>query len=709
MFNKNNVSYIYNAQPHTLEIGTDYSLSNGENEGLVEGESIAFISLTNVGSFTVSNADKSAITITNGNINNYDITVNRELTFAVTKREITVNLTNPYTSNSKIYDGTPFEFNYSVSNIVSGHSIILPEVINYTNGRKTLTVGDISFNPSDVKENYDITLSGNLKYQITRRPLRITLSCVDGESDLWNDNLRTKTYDGNPFDIDYDPDTSFPNDHTVELPTIVNVTGSDPKTITKDDITIKNSRGEKVNSNFDITLAGVTQYQINPREIEVKTEGASQVYNGSSLKNSTYTIKSGSLADGHSIVITGSQTNAGTSQNTFKIVDQTGAEVQSGNYNISKTLGTLTVTKRQITVTLNNTTTSKVYDGTRFAFNYSVSNIVSGHSITLPDVINYTNGRQTLTVDNISFTPSDVKQNYEITLSGNLYYQITKRPITVTSESDEKVYDGTALEWHEANASKYGSYSLLTNVGELVIDCEYTGTQTNAGSSDNTFRVISITDINGSENYEVKQISYGKLTVNKRNITLTTGSDEKVYDGTPLTKQSLEVYKNSEYPLVDGHKINNSAISDWITGSRTAVGRSDNTYDSGLKNRVKISDENGNNVTDNYNIVSIQRGTLTVTEPEEEVEPIIIQIYLSPSTKYYDGTALELLDYSEDTYFILDPPKELEGKTFSLIEKDFYDPILSSVNAYTEKELFTVKRLNEKDLSGKELWKNYFS
>ena len=698
VLNKNNVSYTYNAQPHTLISGTHYSLRSGANEGLVGDDSIAFTSLTEVGSFTVSNNDKSAITITNGNINNYDIKVEGNLTFAVTKRQITVTLNN--TTTSKVYDGTPFVFDYSVSNLVSGHDITLPTVINVTNGEKTLTVEDISFTPSNAKQNYEIKLSGNLKYQITPRQVYIELSCDDGESDLWNDNLRTKTYDGKPFDIDYNADTSFPNDHTVELPTIVNV--SDSKTITKDDITIKNGSGKKVNSNFIITLAGVTEYQITPLSIGVETEGASQVYNGSSLKNSTYTIKSGSLADGHSIVITGSQTNAGTSLNTFKIVDQTGAEVQSGNYNISKTLGTLTVTKRQITVTLNNTTTSKVYDGTRFAFNYSVSNIVSGHSITLPDVINYTNGQKTLTVYDISFTPSDVKENYEIKLSGNLYYQITKRPITVTSKNATKVYDGTPLECHEAYASKYESYSLLTNVGELVIDCDYTGTQTNAGTSYNTFTFISITDKNGNDNYEVKQTIYGTLTVTKRNITLTTGSDEKVYDGLALTKKLLDLAEDSENDLVAGHKINNSNISGWITGSQTAIGSSYNTYDSGLKNRVKISDGNGNDVTDNYNIVSIQRGTLTVTEPEEEVDPITIKIYLSPSTKYYDGTALELLDYSEDTYFILNPDV-LEGKTFSLIEKDFYDPILSSVDAYTVEELFTVKRLNTN-----ELWQNYF-
>ena len=40
---------------------------------------------------------------------------------------------------------------------------------------------------------------------------------------------------------------------------------------------------------------------------------------------------------------------------------------------------------------------------------------------------------------------------------------------------------------------------------------------------------------------------------------------------------------------------------------------------------------------------------------------------------------------------------------FSMIERDFYDPILSSVDAYAANKLFTVKSLNEN-----ELWENYF-
>ena len=711
---KNNVSYTYDAQPHTLEIGTDYSLSNGENEGLVEGESIAFTSLTNVGRFTVSNADKSAITITNGKINNYNIKVEGNLTFAITERQITVTLNN--TTTSKEYDGTALAFDYSVSNLVPEHSIRLREVINFTDGEQTLTVNDISFTPSDVKENYEIKFSETFKYEIKPRPLRITLSCDDGESDLWNENLRTKTYDGKAFEIYSDPPDSFllDNGYTVELPEIINVT--DLKELSANDIIIKNSSRSVVdNNNFEMDIRGVTQYQITPRPLTVvlKENNVSYTYDAQphTLEIGTdYSLSNGEnegLVEGESIAFT-SLTDVGTftvSNNNKSAITITNGNINNYDITVEGNL-TFAVTKRQITVTLNNTTTSKVYDGTQLAFECSVTNLVPGHRIRLREVIDVTDGEQTLTVNDIEdiisvTTNNSVKENYEIEFSDTFKYAITKRPITVTSGSATKVYDGTPLTCDERTVGGSGL------VNGHTIDLSFTGTITDKGTAVNTFSVNRINDASQNDvtqNYEVKEIIYGTLTVNERNITLTTGSAEKPYNGTPLTKESLEVAEGSENKLVADHIIiiNDSAISDWITGSQTAVGWSYNTYTSGLNSRVEILDGNGNNVTDNYNIVSIQRGRLTVTEPEEEVEPITIQIYLSPSTKYYDGTALELLDYSEDTYFILNPG-DLGGKRFTLIEKNYYDPILSSVDAYTEEELFTVKRLNEN-----ELWKNYF-
>ena len=877
--------------------GTPFNISctvKAEDGSVLTGYTVELLpTIVNVTYPDLKTISKNDITIKYGENeldNKLDISVTGITRYQITQREITLTPNDV----EKVYDGTPLSASgYTVTSgaLLDGHKLTAScEATGTDVGEYPITISETDIkitdgSNQDVTKNYLVrTERGTLT--ITPLTVYIELSCADG----------TKTYDGKPFVISctVTADPSFPINHTVELPQIVNV--SDSKELSANDIIIKNGSGEEVNDNFNIILEGVTKYQINPREIEVETKGASQVYNGNSLKNSTYTIKRGSLAEGHSIVTTGSQTNAGSSPNTFKIVvDQTGADVQSGNYNISESLGTLTVepfkvnielicddgtktydgkafvisyevtakdgsaltdytvelpkivnvsdskelsandiilknrsgsvvdnnnfemdirgvteyiitprpltvvlkennvsytydaqprtlisethyslsngsneglvgddsisftsltdvgtftvsnnnksaititngninnyditvngeltfavTKREITVNLTNTYTSKIYDGTSFAFECSVPNLVPGHRIRLREVIDFTDGEQTLTVNDIEdiisvTTNNSVKENYEIKLSGNLYYQITKRPITVTSGSATKVYDGTPLECHEAFASGYESHSLLTNVGELEIVCEYTGTQTNAGSSDNTFRVISITDINGSENYEVMKTNRGTLTVNKRNITLTTGSAEKAYDSTPLTKESLEVAEGSENKLVADHIIiiNDSPISNWITGSQTAVGSTDNTYTSGLKAKVQIIDGKGNDVTDNYTIEEIEMGTLTVTEPEKEVEPITIQIYLYPSTKYYDGTALEPYDYSKGSYHILNPGVLKDGDQehmFSLFE-NYDDSSFSSVDAYTEKELFTVKRLNEKGLNGKELWKDYF-
>ena len=82
---------------------------------------------------------------------------------------------------------------------------------------------------------------------------------------------------------------------------------------------------------------------------------------------------------------------------------------------------------------------------------------------------------------------------------------VTKRPVTVTSATDSKVYDGTALTKHEATVT----------AGSLVegesFGYDFTGEQTTVGTSNNTFTVkAGVNTI--LDNYEITQVN-GTLTV----------------------------------------------------------------------------------------------------------------------------------------------------------------------------------------------------
>ena len=89
------------------------------------------------------------------------------------------------------------------------------------------------------------------------------------------------------------------------------------------------------------------------------------------------------------------------------------------------------------------------------------------------------------------------------------------------------------------------------------------------------------------------------LTVTRKSITITANSSQKSYDGTALEDPGYLMTGT----LCQGHRI--EVV---VKGSQTAVGRSSNVVES-----VRIFDESGKDVTNNYEIKS-NAGLLRVTK-----------------------------------------------------------------------------------------------
>lgn len=120
--------------------------------------------------------------------------------------------------------------------------------------------------------------------------------------------------------------------------------------------------------------------------------------------------------------------------------------------------------------------------------------------------------------------------------------------------------------------------------------------QTDAGSYDVTATLNSgYTWDDGTTG--VKTIT---CSIEKRNVTYTSGSSSKEYNGTALTNNTATLTSGS---LVSGHTATVTT-----SGSQTAVGSSNNTISS-----VVIKDASGNDVTNNYSITKVS-GTLTVSD-----------------------------------------------------------------------------------------------
>ena len=123
---------------------------------------------------------------------------------------------------------------------------------------------------------------------------------------------------------------------------------------------------------------------------------------------------------------------------------------------------------------------------------------------------------------------------FEIVEDGKL--TITPAPLTVTTDSDSKVYDGTAL-------TAPGSITGL--VGRESVTFTVTGSQTNVGSSTNTYSIDW--GNTKSSNYTVAE-TLGTLTVTAQSITPPVNPDDpNGYLGVQVDSPADHVYDGAEH------------------------------------------------------------------------------------------------------------------------------------------------------------------
>lgn len=134
--------------------------------------------------------------------------------------------------------------------------------------------------------------------------------------------------------------------------------------------------------------------------------------------------------------------------------------------------------------------------------------------------------KQEVRVTLTDFKSGDTKQETREVV-GQATYTIAPRPVTLTSASDTKEYDGEALTNDTVTAT-------VTAEGKGFVEGQgvtitVTGTQTEVGSSDNTFTYEPKDNNTNLSNYEIKPI-YGKLTVTEN----TTPTPETTPTPTPM-------------------------------------------------------------------------------------------------------------------------------------------------------------------------------
>lgn len=380
--------------------------------------------------------------------------------------------------------------------------------------------------------------------------------------------------------------------------------------------------GTDVTGNYTFATPVNGTLRVTKREITLTSADGSKQYDGTPLTNHNVTVSGKGFADGEgaTYTVTGSQTLAGSSANTFSYTLNEGTNPD--NYNITTNPGTLTVTavSDKVVVTIKEHSGTAKYDGsekTVTGYDTEISN-----PLYTTDDFHFTGDATITGTDAGSYDMELVPENFE-NISNNFSnvefviedgtLTISKREVTLTSATDSKEYNGTPLTSSEIKVS-----------GDGFVDGEgasytFTGSQLDVGSSKNWF-TYTLTEGTKADNYTITQ-EYGELVVTKNTsvINITAKSANKTYDGQALTETRYDFTQNI---LAEGDVL--TAV---VEGSQTDAGSSANVVKSYRVMRGNVD------VTDFYTFGEIENGTLTVTERK-------VTLTSESADKPYDGTPL---------------------------------------------------------------------
>ena len=538
--------------------------------------------------------------------------------YQITPREYTVTTDNA----EKPYDGTALTAGGRVNNLVDGETVTLKitgsqtevgssnntysltwdgsaKEKNYTHGTDSiglLTVTPKSIIPSDTN-GIEVTKPADSKYD----------GKVHENKPTVKDNKTDKSLvEGTDYTLAYKGDTTNVGTVSVTITGIGNYTGS-----------------------HDVT------YQITRRTVKLTSGSDSKTYDGTPLVKHDVTVSEDGFADGEGATYsyTGTQTDAGSSENTFTYALNEGT--LASNYEITTANGTLTVeaVKTEVKVEITGHTDTVTYDGqvhsvsgydvtnisnklysdTAISFTGTavVSRIVAGTSYMGLTAAQFSNTSANFT--NVTFVVHDGWLKVDpksIIPDGPDTPDEKKTGIEVTKPADSK-YDGNV---HENKPEVKDTKTGATLVEGTDYTLSYKGDTTNAGTV--TVTIIGVGNYTGSHNVEYQ--------ITKRNVTLTSATDSKVYDKTPLTNSNIAIGGDG-FAKLEGASYH-------VTGSQTNVGDSDNEF------TYKLNDDTN---ASNYN-VEVKFGKLYITTQDGQV---IVVITGHKATYDYDGTEKTVSGY----------------------------------------------------------------
>ena len=467
----------------------------------------------------VTNAGTVTITVTGKG--NY--TGKFEVTYKINPRKVTLKSETA----SKPYDGTALT---KPAVTVSGDGFVKGEVsdIKATGSVTTVSEGKVT---NTIRFTEGAGYKGD-NYTIFKEEgkLSITAQSIDPGTDPKKPNPDyTGAKVNSPSDSVYDG-----NEHKW-IPTVTDK--ADKKLKAGTDYTVEYSTSDFTNvGTIKVTITGKgnysgtvkRSYKVTPKEYTVTTDSATKTYSGTAL---TAGGKVEGIVSGETVefTTTGSQTEVGTSKNTYELVWKS---AKATNYTLAKeSIGKLTVKAKSIVpddkdtpesektgITVNEPSDSK-YDGKEHKEVLTVTDTKTGKELVAGTDYSVTYSSDLVNAGTVKVTVAGLG-NYSGSFTKT--YKITKRSVTLTSATVSKVYDGSALTNTSISVSGDGFVE-----GEGA-SYEVTGSQTEVGNSANSFE-YKLNEKTLASNYNITKV-VGTLTI--------TAAPAPVTPATPSTPSS---------------------------------------------------------------------------------------------------------------------------------------------------------------------------
>ena len=386
-----------------------------------------------------------------------------------------------------------------------------------------------------------------------------------------------------------------------------------------------------------------TSYEITKRNVTLTSANASKPYDKTPLTKKEVTVSGDGFVkeEGATYNVTGSQTETGSSKNTFTYT--LNEKTLEKNYVIETKEGTLEVTPvtDKVVVEIKGKTKTETYNGnTHEVEGYDVTNI--SNALYLEEAIHFEGAAKASRKD-VGTTYMGLNASQFSNTSANftnVTFRVTDGWLKVDPKSIDPEDEKTGIQVTKPSDTMY-------NCEEQKNKPTVEDTKTGATLVENVDYTLSYTAAVDAGTVEVTITGKGNYTgtaktsyeITKRNVTLTSATASKVYDKTPLTNSNIAIGGDG-FAKLEGASYH-------VTGSQTNVGDSDNEFTYKLNDDTKAS---------NYNI-EVKFGKLYITTQDGQV---IVVITGHKKTYDYDGTEKTVSGYDVSI---------TEGSTYA--EEDF--------------------------------------